>query len=108
MQVLKNLHLVVPLIDLDHEPYEIVHCQVAPSELEALLREHENIVDAAVIGIPHPDWGESPRAYIVRKDENLSESEVAEFVKERLSKHKHLAGGIEFIDAVPKAPSGKQ
>jgi 4-coumarate--CoA ligase len=60
-----------------------------------------------VIGIPHPDSGELPRAYVVKKDETLKESEVENFIKDRLAKHKRLVGGVEFIDAVPKAPSGK-
>jgi len=81
--------------------------QVAPSELEALLREHPKVSDAAVIGIPHDEWGEQPRAYVVKKDDTLTEEEVATFIKDRLSRHKHLAGGVQFIDAVPKAPSGK-
>lgn len=81
--------------------------KVAPSELEALLREHPKIQDAAVIGIPHAEWGEQPRAFVVKKEDSLSEAEVTSFVKDKLSKHKHLAGGVEFIDIVPKAPSGK-
>ncbi len=82
--------------------------KVAPSEIELLLREHPKIEDAAVIGLLHTEWGEQPRAYVVKKDDSLSEQEVRDFIKDRLAKHKHVgAGMVEFIDVIPKAASGK-
>lgn len=39
--------------------------QVAPAELEAMLRTHPSVIDAAVIGVPHPFCGEAPKAFIV-------------------------------------------
>ena len=58
--------------------------QVAPAELEALLLTHPKIADAAVIGIPNEWLGEAPKAFVVRKDESLSEKEVEEFVAEKV------------------------
>lgn len=81
--------------------------QVAPAELEALLQSHEKIADAAVIGVADEWLGEAPKAYVVRKDASMGEREVKEYVAERVAKHKHLAGGVEFIDAIPKSASGK-
>ena len=85
--------------------------QVAPAELEALLLTHPSIDDAAVIPVEDEISGELPRAYIVaRKDESsqkLKEKEVYEWVKERVANYKKLAGGVEFIDEVPKSASGK-
>ncbi|XP_021965255.1 4-coumarate--CoA ligase 1 isoform X1 [Folsomia candida] len=95
------------VVDRLKELIKVKGLQVAPSELEQTLREHPKVLDAAVIGIPHAEWGEQPRAFVVKKDDSLTEEEVTTFVKDRLSRHKHLAGGVEFIDAVPKAPSGK-
>lgn len=55
-----------------------------------------------------------PKAYVVKSDIECSgksdkdiESAVQKHVKEHKAKHKWLAGGIEFIDAIPKSPSGK-
>lgn len=81
--------------------------QVAPAELEALLQSHPQITDAAVVGIPHERLGEAPRGYVVRKDMSLTKEEVERFVKEKVSEHKWLAGGVEFIEQVPKSASGK-
>jgi 4-coumarate--CoA ligase len=98
--------------------------QVAPAELEALLLTHPEVVDAAVIGITDEYSGELPRAYIVRRhvpspasddDDNsdlkdskvITESDLYEWVKERVAGYKRLDGGIIFTDAIPKSASGK-
>ena len=80
--------------------------QVAPAELEALLQTHEKIADAAVVGVANERLGEAPRAYVVKKDPSLSEREVEEYVAGRVAKHKHLVGGVEFVEAIPKSASG--
>lgn len=82
--------------------------QVAPAELEGILREHINILDAAVIGIPNEITGEVPKAFIVRRPgSSLNELQIQEFVAKRVSSHKHLIGGIQFIEMIPKSASGK-
>uniref|UniRef100_A0AC35FXT4 Uncharacterized protein n=1 Tax=Panagrolaimus sp. PS1159 TaxID=55785 RepID=A0AC35FXT4_9BILA len=68
---------------------------------------HSSIADAAVIGISNGAAGEVPKAYIVRKDKTLKEVEVMEFVKERVAYYKQLTGGVEFINEIPKNPTGK-
>lgn len=80
--------------------------QVAPAELEALLLGHPLILDAAVIGI-EGDGTELPRAYIVADQKKLSENEVKDYVKERVANYKQLRGGVIFLDAIPKNPTGK-
>jgi 4-coumarate--CoA ligase len=87
--------------------------QVAPPELEGVLLSHTEIVDAAIIGVPDPnnrEGSEAPRAYLVRRDpksNNPSAGEVDKYMKERLASFKMLTGGIVFVDAIPKNPSGK-
>eukprot|EP00980_Cylindrotheca_fusiformis_P021943 scaffold8798_cov117-Cylindrotheca_fusiformis.AAC.2 len=87
--------------------------QVAPAELEELLLSNDSVNDAAVIQIPDEKSGELPRAYIVLKDDpqNGTEEEmkntIYEWVKEKVAPYKRLDGGIYFIDAIPKSPSGK-
>ncbi len=85
--------------------------QVPPAEIEALLLTHPNISDAAVIAIKDELSGELPRAYVtLKKDEisqNVTEEEVKDWVKERVAPFKRLEGGVEFIEQVPKSPSGK-
>ena len=79
--------------------------QVAPAELEGLLLTHPKILDAAVIGV-EISGTEAPRAYIV-KGGDITEQEITDFVKQNVSSHKQLRGGVVFMDVIPKSPSGK-
>ena len=81
--------------------------QVAPAELEALLQNHPKVADAAVIGVPHERHGEAPRAFVVKRDPTLTEKELTDYIASHVSEHKHLTGGVHFIEAVPKTASGK-
>ncbi|MEW1580181.1 4-coumarate--CoA ligase family protein [Streptomyces microflavus] len=82
--------------------------QVAPAELEALLLTHEHLADAAVIGVYDADGNEVPKAFLVRSPagEGLTEEDVMAYVAERVSPYKKVRQA-EFIDAVPRAASGK-
>jgi acyl-CoA synthetase (AMP-forming)/AMP-acid ligase II len=57
---------------------------VAPAELEAVLVSHPKIGDAAVTSVPHERQGEAPKAFIVRKEEGLTEKEVMEFMASKV------------------------
>ncbi|GMH58094.1 hypothetical protein TrRE_jg5150 [Triparma retinervis] len=81
--------------------------QVAPAELEAVICSFDKVTDCAVIPVVDEQGGEVPRAYVVKGEEGLSEEEVLAFVEERVAPHKKLRGGVVFIDAIPKNPSGK-
>lgn len=82
--------------------------QVAPAELEALLLSHPKILDAAVIGVDSPsEHTEVPRAYVVADKSQISEAEIKEFVKGNVAPYKQLRGGVVFMEAIPKSPSGK-
>lgn len=82
--------------------------QVAPAELEALIRDHPDVEDVAVTAVAHEEHGEAPRAFVVpRKNSKLAPEHVQEYVKVKAAKHKHLIGGVVFIDAIPKNPTGK-
>ncbi len=81
--------------------------QVAPAELEAVLQSHPAIADVAVIPSPDEEAGEVPKAFVVVKPETtLTANEVIAFVAERVSPQKKVRK-VEFIDAIPKVPSGK-
>ncbi|KAF1854309.1 hypothetical protein Lal_00008600 [Lupinus albus] len=84
---------------------------VAPAELEDLLHGHPKVKDAATIGIPDDYSGETPRAFVVLVSgvQGVPEivREIQDFVASRKAKHKRLSGGVEFVDQIPKSPSGK-
>lgn len=84
--------------------------QVAPAELEGALTEHVDVVDAAVIGLPSRgvDDDELPKAYVVRREgSGLTVEDVMAHMKKRLARYKQLEGGVEFVESIPKLPSGK-
>ncbi|KAF2476219.1 putative AMP-binding enzyme [Lindgomyces ingoldianus] len=99
------------IVDRKKELIKVRGFQVAPAELEGVLLDHPNIVDAAVIGIPTPEGdSELPRAYVVKKEgvgKELGEEHVRAHLEERLAKYKRLDGGVKFVDMIPKTPSGK-
>ena len=80
--------------------------QVAPAELEDVLRGLAGVLDVAVIGVESEREGEVPRAYIVREEE-LTEETVHSYMKEQVAQHKQLLGGIQFVENIPKSAAGK-
>lgn len=80
---------------------------VYSKEVEDRIMEHPGISEAAVIGIPHPDWGETVHAVIVTaKGQDLTEDELKQFLSERLAKYK-IPRKFNFVTDVPHTPSGK-
>ncbi|KAK7747433.1 hypothetical protein SLS53_001688 [Cytospora paraplurivora] len=93
--------------------------QVAPAELEAVLASSEAVADAGVIGIyDTSEATEWPRAFVVprnlelinnkdRKGLEKLAAELKALVEKRTARYKWLRGGLVFVDAIPKSPSGK-
>jgi long-chain acyl-CoA synthetase len=81
---------------------------VAPAQIEALLLEHPAVADVAVIAKPHEEAGEVPKAFVVLRVgyEQQSADELMEWVNGKLATYKNVHE-IEFIDAIPRNPSGK-
>ena len=80
--------------------------QVAPAELEATLVSHPGITDAAVIGLPDPEAGELPMAFIVAGDPAPTEDDIKAFLNETLAHYKQVHR-VEFVSEIPKSASGK-
>lgn len=81
---------------------------IAPAELEDILLSHVDIVDVAVVGKPDDYAGEVPKAFVVRKDgAKITARDIQGFVRKRKTRAKWLAGGVEFVDEIPKSASGK-
>ena len=57
---------------------------MTPAELEALLLTRPKIADVAVIGVPNKRLGEAPKAFVVKRDESLTEKEVKEFISQKV------------------------
>jgi acyl-CoA synthetase (AMP-forming)/AMP-acid ligase II len=81
--------------------------QVAPAELEAILLGHPDVADAAVIGIYDEENNEVPKAFVVPMPGSaLTPDGVMEHVNGLVAPYKKIRR-VEFIEAVPKAASGK-
>ncbi len=80
---------------------------IYPSDLEAVLREHAAVADAAVVGVPSEQWGESPVAFVVPKaDAAASADELMQWANGRVGKTQRLMG-LRFIDELPRSAIGK-
>ena len=101
------------IVDRIKELIKVKGLQVAPAELEAHLLTHPAVADAAVIPVPDERAGEVPKAFVVRAPGAIEDGErvlardIQRHVEKTKSRHKWLAGGVEFIDEIPKSASGK-
>ncbi|KLU63067.1 long-chain-fatty-acid--CoA ligase FadD13 [Peptococcaceae bacterium CEB3] len=80
---------------------------VYPKEIEDVLSMHPQIADVAVIGVPHPDWGESVLAMVVlRQGETLAPEAIRDFCRGKLADYK-IPRLVEIVDTLPRNASGK-
>lgn len=80
---------------------------VYPTEIENVLGAHPTVGQVAVIGVPHPKWGETPRAYVVpRSGMTSDEAEMIAFTRARLAHYK-CPTSIRFVAELPHTASGK-
>jgi 2-oxoisovalerate dehydrogenase E1 component len=80
---------------------------VATSEVERVLYENDAVLEAAVVGMPDPRWGEVPRAFIVLKPgQDITAEALIGHCRARLAGFK-TPKEIVFLDTLPRNPSGK-
>ena len=79
---------------------------VYPREVEEVLFAHPNVVEAAVIGMPDADFGETVHAYVVVKDANVTNEDLHAYCAEHLAKYK-IPRKFEFLEELPKNTTGK-
>ncbi len=83
---------------------------IYPSDLEAILRQHPAVADAAVVGVPSTEWGETPVAYVVRREGAEFAATDAEqlrgWLNQQVGKTQRLSG-LRWIDELPRSAIGK-
>ena len=80
---------------------------IYPKEIETVLHAHAAVLDAAVVGAPHPTYGEVPVAYVaLHPERTATEDELVALCGEQLTKIK-VPVSITVLDALPKNPVGK-
>src|SRR5579864_6215175 len=80
---------------------------IYPAEVEAVLHAHPAVIDAAVIGVPDEQWGESVKAVVqLREGMNASAEDLIRFCGERLAGYKKPRS-VDFVDELPRDAAGK-
>jgi acyl-CoA synthetase (AMP-forming)/AMP-acid ligase II len=82
---------------------------ISSVELESRIMGHSKVLEACVVGMPHPKWDERPLAYVVPKSEyigQITKEEIIDYLRPQIAKW-WLPDDILFIDAIPKTSVGK-
>ncbi|MCS7295276.1 MAG: AMP-binding protein, partial [Dehalococcoidia bacterium] len=82
---------------------------ISSVELENLIMAHPKVLEAAVVGLPHPRWQERPVAAVVPKPEHkgdLTADEIHQYLADKVAKW-WLPDEIVFVDAIPRTSVGK-
>jgi long-chain acyl-CoA synthetase len=80
---------------------------VYPVEVEEALAQHADVAEVAVIGVPHPHWGEAVKALVVlRPGARTRPEDLIAFAREQLAGYK-LPRSVDFVTELPRTPSGK-
>ncbi len=80
---------------------------ISPEEVEEALHSHPKIEEAAVIGVPDPEWGQQPMAIVaLKKGETATAEEIMEHCRSRLASFKRPRSVI-FVESLPRNPMGK-
>ena len=80
---------------------------IYPAQVEACLYRHPAVLECAVFGVPDPTWGEALKAVVVvRPGTSVTEAELIELARRELASYMKPKS-VEFIDELPKGPTGK-
>ena len=80
---------------------------ISAGEVEAVVKSHPSVADAAVVGVPDAMYDEAVKAFVVLADgKHASERDIIEFCRTRLSKFR-VPGSVEFMDEFPRTSTGK-
>ncbi|KAL0430961.1 UNVERIFIED_CONTAM: Butyrate--CoA ligase AAE11, peroxisomal [Sesamum radiatum] len=80
---------------------------ISSVEVEAALYKHPSVVEAAVVAMPHPKWGESPCAFVtMRNDDAVEEAEIIQHCRRNLP-HYMVPKKVAFMEELPKTSTGK-
>ncbi len=79
---------------------------IYPKEIELVLDEQPGVVESAVVGVPHPDFGETVVGVLVVDSDSVDIGNIEISVKEQLARFKHPRQ-LVIVDALPRNTMGK-
>jgi long-chain acyl-CoA synthetase len=96
----------VRIVDRKKDMILVSGFNVYPTEIEGVVAAHPGVLEVACVGVPDENSGEAVKLFVVRKDPALTEKQLAEYCKERLTGYKRPKY-IEFRNELPKTNVGK-
>jgi long-chain acyl-CoA synthetase len=96
----------VTIVDRKKDMILVSGFNVYPTEIEDVIAQHPGVLEVAAIGVPDEKSGEVPKVFIVRKDAKLTDKDVLEFCKDKLTAYKRPRH-VEFRSELPKTNVGK-
>jgi long-chain acyl-CoA synthetase len=97
---------VIRIVDRKRDMILVSGFNVYPNEVEGVLFRHPGILEVAVVGVADSHSGETPVAFVVKREPGLTESEVIEFARTSLAAYK-VPKQVLFVNELPKTPVGK-
>ena len=96
----------VYIVDRKKDMILVSGFNVYPNEIEEVISLMPEVLEVCVVGVPSEKTGEAIKAFIVKRDESLTDEAIVNFCKERLTKYK-VPKQIEFRESLPKSNVGK-
>lgn len=97
---------MIYIVDRKKDMIVVSGFNVYPNEIEEVIASHPGVLEVGVVGVPSEKSGEAVKAYVVKRDPNLTLEDLNAFCKEQLTGYKRPKI-IEFRDELPKTPVGK-
>lgn len=79
---------------------------VYPNEVEAVVAEHPDVVEAAAVGVPDEHSGEAVKLFVISRNPSLTQQQVIDFCRDKLTRYK-CPKSVEFRDELPRSNVGK-
>ncbi|MHB2266243.1 long-chain-fatty-acid--CoA ligase [Aliihoeflea sp. PC F10.4] len=96
----------VKIVDRKKDMILVSGFNVYPNEIEEVVAEHPGVLEVAAVGVPDEHSGEVPKLFVVKKDEKLTEKEIIDFTRDKLTGYKRPKH-VEFRKELPKTNVGK-
>jgi long-chain acyl-CoA synthetase len=96
----------IKIVDRKKDMILVSGFNVYPNEIEEVIASHPGVLECAVIGVPDEKSGEAVKAFVVKKDPNLTAEDIVKFCRDQLTAYK-VPRHVEFRTSLPKTNVGK-